>query len=61
MGRTVEEALRLLRENKITVWKAAGLTGVSYREMLRLLKVENVPFPLGAEELKAELELIEGV
>lgn len=55
------EALRMVRENKITVWKAAGLAGVTYREMLHVLKAENVPFPLTAQELKAELgELLEG-
>ena len=57
----VQEALQLLRENKITVWRAAEIAGISYREMLRILKVENVPFPLSAEELKRELgELLEG-
>lgn len=56
----LREALRQIRENKITVWKAAELAGVSYREMLRILKAENVPFPLAAQELKAELgELLE--
>lgn len=55
------EALQLVRENKITVWKAAETAGVSYRAMLCAMKSENVPFPLSAESLKAELgELIEG-
>lgn len=57
----LREALQGVRENKITVWRAAELAGVSYREMLRLLKAENVPFPLTAQELKVEMgELLEG-
>lgn len=57
----VQEALKLVRESKITVWRAAEIAGVSYREMLRILKSENVPFPISAEELKKELgEILEG-
>lgn len=55
------EALKLVRAGKVTVWKAAEIAGVSYRAMLKALKSENVPFPLSAESLRAELgELIEG-
>lgn len=57
----IREALRLVRESKITVWKAAEIAGVSYRAVLRAMKSENVPFPLSAESLRAELgELVEG-
>lgn len=57
----LQEALKLVRESKITVWRAAEIAGVSYREMLRILKAENVPFPLSTEELEKELgELLEG-
>lgn len=57
----IREALRLVRESKVTVWKAAEIAGVSYRAMLKAMKSENVPFPLSAESLRAELgELLEG-
>ncbi len=57
----IREALRLVREGKVTVWKAAETAGVSYRTMLKALRSENVPFPLTAESLRAELgELLEG-
>lgn len=57
----LREALQLVREGKVTVWKAAEAAGISYRAMLKALKSENVPFPLTAESLKAELgELLEG-
>jgi predicted HTH domain antitoxin len=57
----IQEAVNLVRENKVTIWRAAEIAGVSYREMLRILKSRNVPFPLTPGELKTELgELLEG-
>lgn len=57
----VQSAVKLIREGTVTLWRAAEIAGVSYREMLHILKSENVPFPLTEEELKLELgELIEG-
>jgi len=52
----VEEALNQVRTLKITVWKAAEKAGVTYREMLDLLKAHNVPFPLSPGELRREIE-----
>ena len=52
----LKKALELLRERKITVWKAAEIAGLSYREMLEKLKEHNVPFPITAEELTREIE-----
>lgn len=57
----IQEAVELVRKNQITVWRAAEIAGVSYREMLKILRDANVPFPLSIEELKRELgELLEG-
>ncbi len=56
----IKRALDLIRERKVSVWKAAEIAGVTYREMLELLKRYNVPFPLSPEELLKELEEIEG-
>ncbi|MFQ6136248.1 MAG: UPF0175 family protein [Candidatus Hydrothermarchaeales archaeon] len=57
----VQEAIELVRKDQITVWRAAEITGVSYREILNILRDANVTFPLSAEELKRELgELLEG-
>jgi len=52
----IEEALDQVRTLKITVWKAAENAGVTYREMLGLLKAHNVPFPLSIGELRREIE-----
>ena len=52
--------LEQLRMRKITVWKAAKIVGVTYREMLNFLKIYNVSFPLSGEELRREIEEIIG-
>lgn len=51
--------LDMLRDGKISVWKAAELTGTTYREMLKLLRIYNIPFPLSGEEILEELKNIE--
>lgn len=56
----IEEALDQVRTMKITVWKAAEIAGVTYREMLELLKTHNIPFPLSGAELQREIEEITG-
>ena len=53
-------ALELVRERKVTVWKAAEIAGLTYREMLEKLKEHNVPFPITEEELAREIEEICG-
>ena len=52
-------ALDMLRERKISVWRAAELAGITYREMLELLRVHNIPFPLSDEEILDELKDLE--
>lgn len=56
----LREALNSVRDRKATVWKAAEAAGVTYREMLELLRTHNIPFPLSREELKREVEEIVG-
>ena len=50
-----KEAFEKVRLRKWTIWKAAEYCGESYRSFLRLLREENVPFPLSIEELEREL------
>jgi len=52
----LKEALDLVREQKISVWRAARMAGTDYRTMLAALRTHNVPFPLSARELKRELD-----
>ncbi len=56
----LREALDLVRTRKVTVWKAAEIAGVTYREMLSFLKTYNVTFPLSEEDLEREVEEILG-
>jgi len=56
----LKESLDLVRAGKATVWKASEMAGVTYREMLELLRIHNIPFPLSKEELKREVEEIIG-
>lgn len=51
----LRRALELVREGRVTVWKASEIAGLDYREMLSALRMHNVPFPLSAKELELEL------
>jgi len=51
----LRRALELVRERKVTVWRAAEIAGITYREMLEKLREHNVPFPITAEELTREI------
>ena len=49
------EALENIRLRKWTIWKAAQYCGESYRSFLRILREENILFPLSSEELIREI------
>jgi predicted HTH domain antitoxin len=52
----LKEALDLVRERKVSVWRAARMAGTDYRTMLAALRTHNVPFPLSERELQRELD-----
>jgi predicted HTH domain antitoxin len=54
----IKDALEQVRTGKATVWKASEVAGVTYREMLELLRSNNIPFPLSKEEMIREIEEI---
>lgn len=54
----LKEALELVSERKITVWKAAEIAGLTYREMLGELREHNIAFPVAREEIAREFEEI---
>lgn len=54
----LREALDLVRERKVSVWRAARMAGVGYREMLASLRTHNIPFPLSDKELARELDAV---
>jgi len=53
-----EKALQLLREGKVTAWKAAEMCGISLFEMIELMKKERVIIPYSAEDLKKDIEYL---
>ena len=59
-NKKIEDALHQVQTKRITVWKAAEIAGVTYREMLELLRAHNIPFPLSERELRREIEEITG-
>jgi predicted HTH domain antitoxin len=51
----IRTALDQLRDGRVSVWRAAKLAGVTYREMLTTMREHNVPFPLSEDELRREI------
>ncbi|MHA1378399.1 MAG: UPF0175 family protein [Candidatus Helarchaeota archaeon] len=54
----IREALDLVRQKKISIWKAAELADLTYREVLDKLKEQNIPFPISKEEILREFNEI---
>ena len=51
----IKKALELYREGKVSLWKAAEITGLTYREALEELKRRNISFRYDLEDLKADV------
>jgi predicted HTH domain antitoxin len=60
-NKRIEDALDQVQTKKITVWKAAEIADITYREMLELLRTHNIPFPLSEQELRREIEEVTGI
>lgn len=52
----IKRALELYREGKVSLWKAAEIAGITYREALEELKRRNIPFRYDLEDLEADIE-----
>jgi len=52
----MEEALDLVRERKVSIWRTVRMAGTDYRTMLAALRTYNIPFPLSKRELERELD-----
>jgi predicted HTH domain antitoxin len=52
----LKEALDLVGERKVSVWRAARMAGMDYRTILAALRTHNVPFPLSERELEREFD-----
>ena len=51
----VKKALELYREGKVSLWKAAEIAGITYREALEKLKKRNIPFKYDLEDLEVDI------
>lgn len=54
----LKKAVGLLRGGKITVSKAAEMVGVSIWDIVEIMRVEKIPVPYTAEDLRKSLELV---
>ncbi len=52
------KALELYRSGKISLWKAAGMAGMTYRGALEELKRSNIPFQYKKEDLDVDIKWV---
>lgn len=52
----MERALRLYREGKVTLWRAARLADVTLREMMQLAAREGIQFKYTTKDLEEDIE-----
>ena len=51
----VERALRLYREGKVTLWRAAKLGGITLREMMELAAKQGIQFKYTSKDLEEDI------
>jgi len=51
----IRRALELYREGRISLWRAAEIAGITYREALGELKRRNIPFQYDLEDLESDV------
>ncbi len=51
----IKRVLELYREGKVSLWKAAEVAGITYREALEELRKRNIPFRYGLEDLESDI------
>ncbi|MHA1312177.1 MAG: UPF0175 family protein [Candidatus Helarchaeota archaeon] len=54
----IKKAIELYRDGLISLWKAAELADITYREALDELKKRNIPFNYSKEDLENDLKWI---
>jgi predicted HTH domain antitoxin len=52
----IRKSLEMYRDGRVSLWKAAEMAGITYREALEELRKKNIPFRYGLEDLKADVE-----
>ena len=56
--RRIEEALQVYREGKVTLWKAAEMSGMSLREMMELVKEKKIPVSYTLDDLRRDIAYV---
>ncbi len=51
----IQKALRLYREGKVTLWRAARLAGITLREMMELAVKEGIRFQYTEKDLEEDI------
>ncbi len=51
----IKRALELYREGKVSLWRAAEIAGITYREALEELRKKNIPFKYDLEDLEIDM------
>ena len=51
----IKRALELYREGKVSLWEAAEIAGITYREALEELRKRNIPFKYDLEDLEVDI------
>ena len=52
----IERALRLYREGKVTLWRAARLADITLREMMELAAKEGIQFKYTTKDLEEDIK-----
>lgn len=52
----IERALKLYREGKVTLWRAARMGGVTLREMLEIAAKQGIQFQYNAKDLEEDIK-----
>jgi len=52
----MERSLRLYREGRVTLWRAARLAGITLREMMELAAREGIQFKYTAKDLEEDIK-----
>lgn len=53
--RRIEDAVLAYREGRATLWRAAGMAGVSLREMMELARERKIPVSYTLDDLRRDV------
>ncbi|MHA1313313.1 MAG: UPF0175 family protein [Candidatus Helarchaeota archaeon] len=54
----IKKAMEIYREKKVSLWKAAEIARITYREALEEIRMRNIPFNYDEKELEKDLKWI---